>query len=79
MRGPHLADAECRVIGQAALAIQLCICRMLDTNLLVKVEGCVSTRKQLHMYYNAARMMPLPTTFMTGNLNAKILVMSFLQ
>jgi hypothetical protein len=59
--------------------IQLCIYRMLDASILLKLEGCVATRKQLHVYYITARMMPLPTTCMTENLNKKNLVMSFLQ
>jgi hypothetical protein len=46
---------------------------MLDACNLLKLEGCVSTRKQLHMYYITARMMPLPITCMMENLNKKIL------
>jgi hypothetical protein len=59
--------------------IQLCIYRMLDASILLKLEGCAATIKQLHVYYITARMMPLPTTCMTENLNKKNLVMSFLQ
>jgi hypothetical protein len=54
--------------------IQLCIYRMLlDACILLKLEGCASTRKQLHMYYITARMTPLPITCMMENLNKKIL------
>jgi hypothetical protein len=55
------------------LVIQLCIYRMLDASVLLKLEGCVATRKQLHVDYITARMMLLPTTCMMENLNKKIL------
>jgi hypothetical protein len=51
--------------------IQLCIYRMLNASIFLKLEGCVATRKQLHVYFITAGMMPLPTTCMTENLNKK--------
>jgi hypothetical protein len=68
---PSLLHPNGRQIFYDGSVIQLCIYRMLDACNLLKLEGCVSTRKQLHMYYITARMMPLPITCMMENLNKK--------